>query len=117
MFEDYIKKEDMKDFCIYYCNARNFYFGIWYDGKMHGIRHKWGDSYIDTEYHWDDGAENCGTCKPYMQITESIEKRIHPSFFDISNWRGQTVLHDILYPFELLKKNFIEKIGINIREN
>lgn len=111
---DYIKKNDMQENCIYFCNARNFNFGIWHEGQMYGVRHKWGDTYLDSEYHWDDGAENCGTCKPYVQLTDSIEDRIHPSFFDCRNWRGQGVLHDILYPFEQLIVKNLKNIPENL---
>lgn len=100
--EGYIRKTGMKDFCVYFCAARNFSFGIWHGGRMHGVRHKWRDSYIDAERHWDDGADGNGTCRPLLQVTESLEERIHPSFFDPANWRGQSVLHDILFPFERL---------------
>lgn len=93
----YIKKEDLENFCAYICDARNFEIGIWYDGKMYGIRHKFCDSYIDTEFHYDDGAKNCGTCKPLVKLTASLKDRLHPSIFEFDNWRGEFVLHDILF--------------------
>jgi len=114
--QEYIKKEDLKDFCVYYCNARNFSFGIWYDGKMYGIRYKFGDRYIDTEYHWDDGAENCGTCKPLIQITSALNDRIHPSFFDMRNWRGHTVLQDILTPFNAIIIDSLKPLQDNLNK-
>lgn len=110
--DSYIRKEDMKDFCIYFCEARNFNYGIWHGGRMYGIRHKFGDSFIDAEYHWDDRAENYGSCKPFLQITTPMIDRVHPSFFDVSNWRGQGVLLDILSPFShLVTGEVVAKAG------
>ena len=99
----YIPKDDMIDYCIYLCNARNFKYGIWRGDKMYGIRHKFGDTFIDGEYHWDEDAT--GTCQPLIRLTDKLTDRIHPSFFDVSNWRGQCVLHDILAGFEALLPN------------
>ena len=109
---NYIKKDEMKDFCIYFCNARNFHFGIWFNGKMHGIRHKWGDAYIDTENHYDDGEDNYGTCMPLLRLTDSLEKshRIHPSYFDRGNWRGELILHDILLGFDCIAEDILTKL-------
>lgn len=107
---EYIQKQDLEDCCIYWCNARNFNVGIWFQGKMYGLRRKWGDEFVDTEYHWDDGAENCGTCKPIKKLSASLKERLHPSMFDITNWRGSLVLHDILYAVEAMNLDMPEEI-------
>ena len=94
--KDWIKKEDMENFCIYSCNARNFNYGIWFDGKMFGLRSKFGDTFLFYEMHWDDGEPH-GTCKPIKKLSSSLKHRLHPSMFDLSNWRGNVVVEDILY--------------------
>jgi len=102
----HLKKEELEDFCLYKCEARNFSIGIWFNGKMHGLRRKFGDEYVDTEYHWDD--ENYGTCRPLKKISSSLKERLHPSMFDVSNWRGQSVLHDVLFTAEAISEVFNE---------
>ena len=105
----WIKKEDMQDFCMYKVDARNFSVGIWFEGKMHGLREKYGDMFIDTEFHYDDGPPY-GTCKPLVKLSSSLDKgyRLHASMFDRSNWRGQSALTDILYGAEIVQ-NFIDQ--------
>lgn len=102
--EGYIKKEHLKDFCAYLCNARNFKIGIWHNNEMYYLRHKFGDSFIDSEYHWDDGSENCGTCKPLKQISNKLD-RLDDNMFRHDNWRGQIVLSDVLSVFDALTIN------------
>lgn len=93
----YILKQFMQNNTLYICDARNFSLGLWHNGKMYYIRSKFGDSYIDTENHWDDGKENCGTCKPIRAFSSKLSERItDDSLFDCRNWRAQIVLHDIL---------------------
>jgi hypothetical protein len=116
MNDEYIGKDLLQNYCIYYCNARNFRFGMWYEGKMYGIRRKFGDEYIDTEFHYDDGADKYGTCKPFIQLTTSLENRLHPSFFDCRNWRGQSVIHDILSSFDALMPEKLDKLSKMIKE-
>lgn len=106
---EWIKKEDMQDFCMYKVNARNFSVGIWFNGKMYGLREKFGEMFVDTECHYDDGAPH-GTCKPLVKLSSSLDKgyRLHPSMFDLTNWRGQTALLDILYGAQIVQ-NFLDQ--------
>lgn len=104
--DDFIKKEELEDYCLYFCNARNFSIGMWFNGRMYGLRRKFGDEYVDHEFHYDDGHESYGTCKPIKKISNSLKERLHQSMFDASNWRGQTVLHDILFAIEQLNIDF-----------
>lgn len=101
----YLKKDELENMCVYYCNARNFNIGIWYNGTMYGLRRKFGDEYVDEEIYYDDDP-NFGTCKPLKKLSESLEDRLHPSMFDKSNWRGECVLHDVLFAIEAVMDNF-----------
>lgn len=93
----YVLKPFMQNNTLYVCNARNFSLGLWHDGKMYYIRSKFGDSYIDTENHWDDGKDNYGTCKPIRAFSSKLSDRLtDESLFDCRNWRSQIVFHDIL---------------------
>tara|TARA_R110000823_G_scaffold261418_3_gene382144 strand:- start:229 stop:432 length:204 start_codon:yes stop_codon:yes gene_type:complete len=60
---DYIKKEDLKVGLAYNLHSRNINPGIWDGKEFHGVRSKFGQTFMDTEYHWDDGAPH-GTAKP-----------------------------------------------------
>ena len=105
----WIKKKDMQEYCMYRVNARNFTIGIWFDGKMYGIREKYGETFIDSEMHYDDGAPY-GTCKPLEKLSIPLDKscRLHPSMFDMTNWRGNSALVDILYGAQIVE-NFLEQ--------
>ncbi len=102
---NYLKKEELEDMCVYYCDARNFNIGIWFNGTMHGLRRKFGDEYIDEEIHYDDDP-HFGTCKPLKKLSNSLKDRIEPYMFEIKNWRGQCVLHDMLFAIEAVMDNF-----------
>ena len=55
----------------YKINSRNLGYGV-YDVAhkgFHGIRSKFGDTYVFTEYHWDTGPPN-GTVKPLEFIKQ-----------------------------------------------
>lgn len=93
----YILKPFMQNNTLYVCDARNFSLGLWHNGRMYYIRSKFGNSYIDTENHWDDGKDNYGTCKPIRTFSSKLDNRLtDESLFDYRNWRAQIVLHDIL---------------------
>ena len=65
--DEYIPLEECKHGYVYKVDARNFHIGV-FDSKRNwfiGIRYKWGDSYLDEEYHWD--FEN-GTARPLEEI-------------------------------------------------
>jgi len=65
----YIKLEDCKHGYVYRIVSRNLSFGV-YDKSVQGfvgIRTKFGDRYLFTEYHWDTG-EPFGTVCPKQEI-------------------------------------------------
>lgn len=63
MIIDYIKKEDLIIGQKYWCNARNFTIGTWTGDGFDYKRTKFGSTFIDCEFHWDDGPP-FGTVKP-----------------------------------------------------
>jgi hypothetical protein len=67
MTEKWIKKEDLIEGCEYYCRARNFQVGRWNGKEFCYVRVKFGQYFMDKEYHWDDGPPN-GTVQPIMRI-------------------------------------------------
>ena len=65
----YIPLDDCKHGGLYRVSARNFDLGV-YDEATHGfigIRHKFGELYLFTEFHWDTG-EPYGTAKPRLAL-------------------------------------------------
>ena len=67
-----------KDGFVYRLDARNLKYGIWLKGKgvwvkaegvFRGLRRKFGETFLDTEYHWDEGPPH-GTAKPIEEIEE-----------------------------------------------
>ena len=70
----YLPKEDLLEGMEYYCLARNFTIGMW-DGKQFVYtRQKFGDKFLDTELHWDEGAPH-GTVKPLSPILTPLHER------------------------------------------
>lgn len=102
-----IPKIDMRDYCVYLCNARNFKFGIWYGELMYGIRHKFGSVFIDTEYHYDD---DCGTCQPVMRVTDPLKDTLDATCFNRSSRRGQAVLMDVLAGFDGMTDEALDRL-------
>lgn len=64
---NYIPKNDLETGASYVCNARNFDVGIWNGESFDYTRKKFGEYFMDKEYHWDDGAPY-GTAKPLYKI-------------------------------------------------
>lgn len=64
---------DMVDQGLYLVHARNFSLGVYQANKQafDGIRYKFGDRFIDTEYHWDTGEPH-GTAKPYRLLEQYV---------------------------------------------
>ena len=63
----YLPKNALEVGAKYKCKARNFTVGRW-DGKVfHYTRNKFGQTFPDTEYHWDDGPPY-GTVKPLEKV-------------------------------------------------
>lgn len=72
----FIPKENMIVGKWYVCNAINFSVGRWTGNSFEYIRTKWGDKFLDKEFHWDDGAPH-GTAKPYKLIDNDIRFVYH----------------------------------------
>lgn len=66
-FGVYLKKPELKEGHAYAVSARNFQTAIWDGHSFHGLRFKFGSSYMASENHWDDGAPY-GTVKPLYEL-------------------------------------------------
>jgi len=64
---DYLTKEQLIVGKAYAVDGRNFNIAIWDGKKFHGVRYKFGDKFVDEEYHWDDGPP-FGTVKPIREL-------------------------------------------------
>jgi len=65
---DYLKKDKLVFGKTYECCARNFTLGVWNGKSFTYIRYKWGNTFYDEEFHWDDGPPY-GTVKPIKEVT------------------------------------------------
>ena len=65
--DNYIPKDKLEVGVEYRCDARNFTIGTWNGEAFDYIRHKFGDTFPDTEFHWDDGPPH-GTVKPIEKV-------------------------------------------------
>ena len=65
---------DRKFYLIY---ARNFWYGVFSKEEKGfiGIRTKFGQRYLSTEYHWDTGEPH-GTVKPYEILNIDLPENI-----------------------------------------
>jgi hypothetical protein len=63
----WIPKEDMVIFATYECLGRNLGIGVWNGESFDYMRNKFGATFPDKEYHWDDGPPH-GTCKPIRRL-------------------------------------------------
>ena len=66
---EYIKIQDCENRHLYKLNSRNLTYGIFEEDEKGfvGIREKFGDEYLFTEYHWDIG-EPIGTVHPVKKL-------------------------------------------------
>lgn len=72
-----ITLQDCKPRGLYRIDARNFSLGV-YNGVskgFYGLRYKFGNTFIDEEFHWDTGAPH-GTAKPLEALPESLPESI-----------------------------------------
>lgn len=74
---NYIPLSDCKDRYLYLINSRNLSYGVYNDQTKGfvGIRNKFGDNYLFTEYHYDNGLP-FGTVFPkkeLIKIPDEIE--------------------------------------------
>jgi hypothetical protein len=72
----YIPLSACKHGFLYRLNARNLIQGVFNENTngFIGIREKFGDEYLFTEYHWDTGAP-FGTVKP-IELLEQVQDGI-----------------------------------------
>jgi len=66
---DYIALADCENGFLYKINSRNLAYGVFQAKEQGfiGVREKFGDRYLFTEYHWDTGAP-CGTVRPLIKL-------------------------------------------------
>lgn len=91
----YLKKNELEEYCIYECDARNFSVGVWINEKMYGLRTKFTDTFLDYEIHFDDDPKY-GTCKPLKKISNSLETKFKP-LFELKNSIGTSIIEYMLY--------------------
>lgn len=65
------KIEDLVHNRLYWIRSRNLVLGIWDSEKrgFTGIRRKWDDRFLFTEYHWDTG-------EPYGTVMDAIDTEV-----------------------------------------
>jgi len=63
---EYIPKKDLVIGQKYSCEARNFRYGVWNGKSFDYMREKFGDTFQDQEFHYDDGPP-FGTVKPICE--------------------------------------------------
>jgi hypothetical protein len=66
-FDKWIPKDELVFGETYLCEARNFQYGMWDGEQFVYHRRKFGNVFIDHEYHYDDDAPN-GTVKPLKKV-------------------------------------------------
>lgn len=80
---EYIPLDKCEHGRLYRIFSRNLSLGVYNADSLGfiGVRHKFGHDYLFTEYHWDLGAAQCGTVKPYEALDlypgEVWESRVH----------------------------------------
>jgi len=64
---------------VYKLSCRNLHYGV-FDGEegFIGIRTKWGEQFLFTEFHWDQGAPH-GTVRHAIDLGIDLPKDIEPS--------------------------------------
>ena len=64
---NYIPVEDLVVGRAYELIARNLTYGIWDGKEFHGIRHKFGDKFMDVEIHYDLD-DRYGSAQPIREL-------------------------------------------------
>lgn len=69
---DYLPVSKMKEGYLYYIDARNASYGIWFASEQGFVirRVKFDDVFIFTEIHYDL-SKDFGTAKPFLELEES----------------------------------------------
>jgi hypothetical protein len=95
----YIPLEECKDGYLYRISSRNLSLGVYSAAikSFYGIRTKFGDRFIDDEYHWDLGSP-FGTCKPRQELEQCPIKfvgELYPLSGNESydKWRHEKILN------------------------
>lgn len=78
----WISLPDCIDRRLYRVKARNFSFAVFFKERsaFAGIRHKFGNTFVDEELHWD--LESRGTCKPLECLPETLPDVSTREFLD-----------------------------------
>jgi hypothetical protein len=66
--EPYLTVDQLDEGKAYSVVARNFSIAIWTGKTFVGLRYKLGGSFMDHEYHWDEGPPH-GTDKPIRELS------------------------------------------------
>lgn len=68
----YLRIADLVDGRAYLIQARNASLGIWRQSTRSFTirRSKWGDVYLDSEYHWDHDSH--ATAKPFVLLPDAV---------------------------------------------
>lgn len=69
-YRNYIDIDEMQERGVYEIRSRNLKVGVWSPKSQGfiGVREKFGERYLFTEYHYDTGAPH-GTASPMQLIT------------------------------------------------
>ena len=94
---NYIKIEDCIDHGLYQINSRNLTFGV-YRAECKGftgIREKFGNQYLDTEFHFDTGSP-FGTVTPQKYLELCPIKDVSEGKLDGQMFKTNKPLFDYL---------------------
>ena len=69
--EEWLPISSMEVGTYYTCNGRNLGVGMWNGKGFVYTRSKFGSTFTDIEFHYDEGAPY-GTCKPIETIAKDI---------------------------------------------
>ncbi|AEJ94913.1 hypothetical protein SEA_TYKE_54 [Mycobacterium phage Tyke] len=72
MTDTYIPRDDLVVGAVYELRSRNLVAGVWTGRGFIGIREKFGEEYLFTEYHYDDGPL-FGTVRPVADLNVSLD--------------------------------------------
>lgn len=88
--ENYIPLEKCKDGYLYEIDSRNLSYGVYNSAtrSFYGIRYKFGQRFIDDEYHWSLGVPY-GTCKPQKELEQCPIPFVGRIVSATSTWAGQ----------------------------
>jgi len=95
---NYIKLPDCEHGAVYKIHSRNLSIGVFnkYSNGFIGIRSKFNDRYLFTEYHWDTG-EPFGTVKPLEKLSKIPDGIIISEDLGIDEVKNQYVNNKPLF--------------------